>query len=144
MQQCRISMRLENTDYAVPLGAEVWIDDVCLFDTEHVDQPQIIEHDLDDAEADHELRIILKNKTPDHTQIDDQGRIIKDARLRVADVKFDQILLDQILTRNSEYVHDLNGKTGTQIDRLYGEMGCNGTVFLRFRTPVYVWLLENM
>lgn len=144
MQQCRVSLRLESTDYAVPLGAEVWIDSTCLFDTAHLTSSTLIEHDLDEAEADHELRIILKNKKPDHTQIDDQGRIIKDALMRVSDVKFDQILLDQILIRNSEYIHDLNGKTGTQIDRLYGHMGCNGTVFLRFRTPVYVWLLEHM
>ena len=144
MQQCRISLLLENTDYAVPLGAEVWIDQICVFDTNHVDQPQTIEYVLDDVDGDHELRVTLKNKTPDHTQIDAQGCMIKDARLSVSEVKFDQISLEQILIDKSEYRHDFNGTTQPQTSRFYGEMGCNGQVVLKFTAPVYLWLLESM
>ena len=70
--------------------------------------------------------------------------MIKDARLSVSEVKFDQISLEQILIDKSEYRHDFNGTTQAQISRFYGEMGCNGQVVLKFTAPVYLWLLESM
>jgi len=42
------------------------------------------------------------------------------------------------------YVHDFNG-TGKFVNKqFFGEMGCNGTVELKFSSPFYLWLLENM
>ena len=42
------------------------------------------------------------------------------------------------------YRHDYNGTTDPFDDEFYGEMGCNGTVSLKFTTPIYLWLLENL
>jgi len=44
----------------------------------------------------------------------------------------------------AQYQHDFNGTGNPTIDKFYGEMGCNGTVSLKFTTPIYLWLLENM
>jgi hypothetical protein len=50
-----------------------------------------------------------------------------------------------MFSEQAEYHHDCNG-TAQQVilDKFYREMGCNGTVSLKFTTPVYLWLLENM
>ena len=42
------------------------------------------------------------------------------------------------------FQHDFNGTQPEIKDTFFGEMGCNGTVSLRFTTPIYLWLLEHM
>jgi hypothetical protein len=49
-----------------------------------------------------------------------------------------------MVTEVAAYHHDTNGSTGAVTDSFYGTMGCNGRVEMRFRTPIYLWLLENM
>lgn len=144
MQQCQLSLHIDSTDYSVPLGAEVWLDNHCIFETEHVDQAYPVTYQFDDVDADHELRVILKNKTQAHTQIDALGNIVADARLCVGSVAFDQVQLDQILIEHATYTHNHNGTTAEITESFYGELGCNGTMSLKFSAPVYVWLLENM
>jgi hypothetical protein len=143
-EQFQIGFTLTSTNPTVPLGAEVWLDKDLLLDVQHVDQPIVVNQTFSDSEADHELRIILKNKLLEHTHIDEQGNIIKDARLVVDHLSFDEIELKQIFIEQAVYSHNNNGATGTVSDTFYGEMGCNGTVSLSFTTPIYLWLLENM
>lgn len=144
MQQCRLSLQLHSSDYTVPLGAEVWLDQQLIFDLDWLQQSQQIEHVFADVEGSHVLRIVLKNKTSDHTQIDLHGNIVKDACLIVEDFKFDEILLEPMILQKATYTHNHNGTTDQIIDKFYGQMGCNGTVSLEFSAPVYVWLLENL
>jgi hypothetical protein len=132
------------TAAAVPLGMEVWIDDQKLFDQAHVQESHQISTDLSDNDGKHELRFVLKNKLSDHTQVDADNTIVSDARISVSNIEFDGIALNQLVPALAEYQHNFNG-TGEQIiDEFYGEMGCNGTVSLKFATPIYLWLLENM
>jgi hypothetical protein len=44
----------------------------------------------------------------------------------------------------AKYQHDFNGTGKLTTQNFYGELGCNGTVSLKFSTPIYIWLLENM
>ncbi len=145
MQQCEISLEISSTDYGVPLGLEIWLDDQCILDLDSVVQSQSWSHQISDSDdAEHELRFCLKNKLPAHTVIDAENRIVKDACLCLTNVCFDTINLDQILADHAVYQHDHNGSTDLVSHKFYGQMGCNGTVSLGFRTPVYVWLLEHM
>ena len=144
MQQCQLSLEIDTTNPLVPLGIEVWVDETRILDNANVTQPISVAHVMDETEQSHELRIILKNKLPEHTQIDDQGHIVSDARLVINNVMFDQISLGQILTDRAVYQHNFNGQKDTVQEKFYGQMGCNGTVSLQFSTPVYVWLLENL
>jgi hypothetical protein len=144
MQQCQISLEIDTTNPEIPLGVEVWIDQVKIADHLHVTQPVLISHALSDADGAHELRVILKNKQPAHTTIDSDGNILSDARLVVRDLMFDQVTLGQILIDQAIYTHNHNGQTEPVQQKFYGEMGCNGTMSLQFASPVYVWLLENM
>ena len=42
------------------------------------------------------------------------------------------------------YSHDFNGTQSMVNDSFHGRAGCNGTMSLKFSTPMYLWLLENM
>ena len=106
---------------------------------------QDITVEFDDADDEsHVLTFVLSGKLPEHTQITEQGEIISDVTVRIQDIAFDDIVIDQIFSELAEYNHDFNGTQPAIVDRFYGEMGCNGTVRLEFTTPIYLWLLENM
>jgi len=139
-----ISCTLNTTNPEAQLGFEAWIDNQKFFDTDHVQAQQQVTVEIADDNGEHELKFVLKNKTSDHTQIDEAGNIVADARVIVTDLAFDEIKLGDMVTKQAVYTHDFNG-TGTLIqDEFYGEMGCNGTVSLKFSTPIYLWLLEHM
>jgi hypothetical protein len=135
---------VSSTDFSVPLGMEIWLDDHRLFDTDHVDQIYTIQHDISDDDGDHELRFVLKNKLLEHTQVDADGNIIRDNTLSVSGIEFDGIDCQYLVTTVARYQHDFNGTGDATTQRFYGEMGCNGTVSVKFSTPIYIWLLENM
>jgi hypothetical protein len=139
-----ITFELNTTNESAELGFEAWVDDKKFVDLNHVQSPQLITIDMPDADGNHELRLILKGKTEAHTQIDEQGAIISDARLTIDNIAFDEIKLGHMLTELATYSHDFNGTKDPVQGKFYGEIGCNGTVSLKFTTPIYLWLLENM
>jgi len=140
-----ISCVVSTSDPAIPLGFEAWIDDTKFFDSEHVRDPQQMSTEIsDDDELEHELRLVMKNKTEEHTVLNDIGDIVQDARLTVTDLTFDGIKLGNIVAEKAVYEHDFNGSTEKSLHEFFGEMGCNGTVSIKFTTPVYMWMLENM
>ena len=140
-----ITFNLSTTDAMAELGFEAWIDQRKFLDLDHVKETQPVTVELDDQDdTAHELRLVLKNKTSENTQVDEQGNIIADARLQVTDIAFDGIPLGHIVTEASTYKHDFNGNGTTIQAKFYGELGCNGTVSLKFATPMYLWLLEHM
>jgi hypothetical protein len=139
-----IGFALDTTDATVPLGFEAWINDVKFHDTDHVTGLEQITTEISDDDAEHELRFVLKHKLPEHTRVDETGTIVSDARLVVKDLAFDEIALGHMVTEQAMYTHDFNGTGPSTQDKFYGELGCNGTVNLKFNTPIYLWLLEHM
>jgi len=140
-----ISCTLNTSDPTATLGFEAWINNNKFFDTEHVrTRQQIFVEIPDDDDGEHELRFIMKNKTSNHTQIDDDGNIVADASLIITDLAFDEIQLGHMVTEHAVYTHDVNGTEKLTQHKFYSEMGCNGTVNLKFSTPMYLWLLEHM
>ena len=140
-----ITFNLATTDATAELGFEAWIDDRKFLDVDHVKETQTVTVELEDQDdAEHELRLVLKNKTTAHTQVDEHGNILADARLLITDVAFDEIRLGHMFAEHSMYTHEFNGHGKYSKEKFYGEMGCNGTVILKFNTPVYLWLLEHM
>jgi hypothetical protein len=138
-----ISGSIDSSDKKIPLGTEVWIDDTCVINVEHVDQVVCFSHQLDEEEGEHELRIVLKHKTEAHTDVNEEGEIVRDARLIISDIKFDEVVLGHTFLEKTIYKHDFNGSGDAVEDQFFGEMGCNGNVSLKFSTPAYLWLLEN-
>ena len=144
METTEFNCVVVSTDTNVPLGLEIWLDDHKFFDQDHIRESHSIKHKIIDDEGDHQLRFVLKNKLPEHTQVDALDNILGDATLKISDIKFDGIDCNYLTCVMAEYQHDFNGTGETTKQRFYGEMGCNGTVTLKFSTPIYIWLLENM
>jgi hypothetical protein len=138
------SCSIGTTDPSAQLGIEVWLDDEKIFDQEHVTQPQKIHYEFADADAQHELRFVLKNKTDADTVVDDAGDIVEDACLTITEPAFDDIDLGHMFVKQTTYQHDFNGTQALTSQEFYGVMGCNGVVSMPFTTPIYMWLLENM
>ena len=139
----KIACTVSTSNLLANIGLEVWLDDQQLFDRNHVNDQQL-EWSISEEDADHELRFVMKNKTTDHTQLDEHGKIIQDSRITIQNLCFDEIELGQLFIDHAEYTHNFNGTKDIITDKFYGEMGCNGTVSLKFTTPIYLWLLENM
>jgi hypothetical protein len=139
-----VTFYIDTTNATAKLGFETWLDDRLFLDVDHVQQVQKVTVEMDDDNAEHELRLVLKNKTAEHTCVDANGSIIQDARLRITDIAFDEIQLGHMFTEQAVYTHNFNSTGQPTQDKFYGEMGCNGTVSLKFTTPMYLWLLEHM
>jgi hypothetical protein len=135
---------VDSSDKKIPLGAEVWIDNTCVVNVEHVDRVICFSHQLPDDDSQHELRIVMKHKTADHTDVNELGEIVRDAVLTIADIKFDDIALGHTFLEKTVYTHNFNGTRDSIDDRFFGDMGCNGTVSLKFSTPAHLWMLDNM
>jgi hypothetical protein len=140
----KISCAISTSDTAAPLGMEIWLNDLQIFNQDHITENIKFCYDMLDTDAEHELKFVMKNKTAQHTTVDQAGNIIKDACLSIADLAFDEIQLGHVFTELAVYTHDFNGTGNNTQEIFYGTIGCNGTVCLKFTAPVYLWLLENM
>ena len=145
MSTCKFTCSIENSNTSCPLGVEIWLNEQQIFNTEHVNTKINFEYDInDDIEGQQSLRWVLKNKLPEHTKIDSDGNILSDAYITVSDVTFEEIECQTVVKMLANYSHNFNGTGADTVDKFYGSMGCNGTVELKFETPVYMWLLDNM
>jgi hypothetical protein len=140
----QLSFGLESTDADIPLCFELWADSQLIFSNPHVGKFQQIMCNLPNDEGDHILKFILKNKQSYHTIVNEQGEILQDVVLKISNIAFDEIELGHDILNLARYYHDYNGHGKEIEDQFLGEMGCNGTVVLKFSTPIYLWLLENM
>lgn len=136
--------KLESSDPSVPLAFEAWLDTHCFYSTKHLADQPWVEVQLPNDEQAHQIRFILKNKLPTHTVVDNQGNIISDVCINITDISFDDIKLNYNILQKLRYQHNFNNTQPDIEDNFYGSMGCNGTVFIDFNTPVSIWLLENM
>jgi len=98
----------------------------------------------DDVERDHVLNIVMSGKTIQDTVLDSNGNILEDKLVLFSNFEIDDINIDQIIDQQAKYQHNFNGTKQDIQDTFYKTMGCNGVVTLKFSTPVYLWLLENM
>jgi hypothetical protein len=139
-----ISFGLNTSDGTAAIGIAVWMDDVCVYQTDHLTEHQHVDRTVSDDDTEHDLRIIVSGKTSKHTQIDEHGNIIKDVVVNILNVTIDEIDIAQLFNEKCVYTHDFNGTQPEIQDTFYGAAGCNGTISFRFTTPIYLWLLENM
>ena len=142
--QIILSFTVAATDYSVPLGLRVRLDNNIIYENTNISEESQIQHYMSDDDGERELTFEMFGKTPEHTRIDDSGNIVSDTMLSISNIEIDGIDIDYIVQTQSVYHHDFNGTQPPIEDKFYGPMGCNGTVRLKFTTPVYLWLLENM
>ena len=92
----------------------------------------------DDRE--HLLEIRLENKTIIDTVIDND-KIVKDTLLNIDSIAIDDIELGELKWSMSEFVGD---DPNRPILQRCVNLGWNGSYRLKFTSPFYLWLLENM
>ena len=137
--------------------AEVLIGDNSYFSADITgteDNPNLIEfeHELEEGKF-YELIIKRAGKGRNQTVINDQGDILKDQLLHIKNIEIDEIDIGALVyegvytpiypepwaTQQKEAGNELT-ETLKNITR----MGHNGTWSLRFSSPFYMWLLENL
>jgi len=127
------------------LHLQVMLDGIDIWSGYPVPETSTVSYDFDDdTEQNHVLEFIMLGKQPEHTVIDEAGLILQDRCIHIDNMAFDGIQLGHMFTEVAKYHHDTNGTTDPLEDRFFGTMGCNGRVEMRFSTPIYLWLLENM
>ncbi len=139
-----IGFTISTTDSDAELGIRVYLNGAKIYENSHIKESYNFSHEINDAEGEHELGIEMFGKLQSHTTIDQDGKILKDAMLTVENIEFDEIDIFDIMCLAGEYHHDFNGTKPATVAKFYGNLGCNGIVKLKFKTPVYLWLLENM
>lgn len=144
METVKISFDIETSDVACPLGIEIRLDNVVLLSNNHVQEKISFSHDINDDDGEHKLQIVMSGKTSDHTKVDAEGNIVKDATLQIYNAVIDELDVNQLFLEKCVYVHDFNGTQPEIKDSFHGVAGCNGTISFEFSTPIYLWLLENM
>jgi hypothetical protein len=143
-EQIILSFTVAATNYSVPLGLRVRLDNNIIYENTNISEESQIQHHMSDDDGEHELTFEMFGKISNHTKIDASGNIVSDAMLSISNIEIDEIDIDYIVQTQSVYHHDFNGTQPPIEDKFYGSIGCNGTVRLKFTTPVYLWLLENM
>jgi len=102
---------------------------------------EYFEFDAAVDEGDCHLAIEFLNKSVHDTVLDVNGNIIEDLLLNIESIEIDDIDLGQLIWSNSEFVAtDPNRPTLKNCVNL----GWNGSYQLKFNSPFYLWLLENM
>ena len=130
---------------ATDLTLTVRLDDLVIYQGVAPIDYQEVRHEFDDStECEHVLSFELSGKSSEHTKLDADGTIISDAVITISEIAFDDIALGHMFTQVTQYHHDHNGTTDPVAEPFYGVLGCNGRAEMRFSTPIYLWLLENM
>ena len=144
METIDISFNLSSSDYDCGLGFEVFYNNKQILNVDHCRSSTMLAFTLDAQEGDQELKFIMKNKTMDHTTVDENNKIVNDACLNISNFTIDNAELGHTFLEQCKYHHDFNGTQDPVVDKFYGNMGCNGTLIFSFQSPIYIWLLTNM
>jgi hypothetical protein len=144
MDKIKVEFDINTTDALASLGVQVLLDGVAFYTNDHVQDLCHVEYELDDNDHIHKLQIVMSGKTADHTIIDNNNNITKDATLEISAVSIDGIDINQLFLGKCVYTHDFNGTQPEIADTFHGTIGCNGTINFEFTTPFFLWLLENM
>ena len=88
------------------------------------------------------LKIRLENKDwTDTVQNEDKTEILKDLLLNIKSVEIDKINLGILTHSKIQFVSD--DPSRPQLSNCV-DLGWNGTWELKFNSPFYIWLLENI
>jgi uncharacterized lipoprotein YehR (DUF1307 family) len=103
-----------------------------------------ISFDIDEDPKAHEILLTMQGKNQTHTVVDEHGQIVEDVQFKITRIEIDQLDVKDLFCLGKEcYTHSFNSTQPEFLDEFYGEMGCNGSVSLKFDTPIYLWLVDK-
>lgn len=128
----------------------IWVDENKVVDSTvsgRTNEVEFQEFGVELTEGTHELKIRLENKTDRDVEKDGHGGILNDMLLNIASIEIDGIDLGNLLWSASQFIADetkiINGEDMTVLDSCVN-LGWNGTYSIKFESPFYLWLLENL
>lgn len=142
MEKLKFKIALESEWFNHPPNLRISINHDTIIDGP-VREPTIIEREIPlEDEQSHTLNFTLHDKSNHDTHINESGEITKDTLIKIKQIEIDDVDITHLLPINHDtfyYKHD----TGT-LEPFYDTLGVNGTATVKFTTPFYQWLLENL
>ena len=156
-EKLKFKLELYATIWDRPPHAEIMIGDKSHFKgdiTGTEDKPNLIEFEAELEEGEeHEVIIKRSGKLVNQTVINDKGDLLKDQLLHIKRMEIDEIDLGALVYEGvytPEYPEPWatqQRKAGTELPESFKNvtsMGHDGTWKLKFESPFYMWLLENL
>jgi hypothetical protein len=153
----------DNVEFEISMAAQWWRDppkvniyiDNTLVDFEvfvdaskDKDETKVFKFNKELEEGEHSIVVEYLNKTNADTVIDEEGNILKDQLLFIENVSIDDIELGNVVRKCSAFYP--TAERLASLDWLNPELkgqivsGHPGKWILKFSTPTYLWLLENL
>jgi len=89
------------------------------------------------------IEITMSGKNSSHTIIDDSGNIVSDVYVELEKILINDINICSLVCNGQLcYYHNSNGYGEWKNDNFYGFMGQNGTVTVKYSTPLYKWFIS--
>ena len=125
---------------------QVLINDKVQFDKimEHSD---IIDFNAElEEDQQYKLTVVYDNKSVKYDVVLQDGLPIKDKRIEINSISFDDIDLDFFTLSSQDSLSytttDPQGENATGFDAT--KLSWNGSTTLLFESPIYIWILENL
>ena len=141
MEQIKLKLKLTGQYETVAPHAQVTLNDNVIFDAIVNGTSVIVQSATLENESVNKLKITLLDKKDEHTEIDEQGNILKDSQLTIEECTIEDVdLIPNFSLIQEKFYYEHSGSK----HQLYNTLGINGSAVIEFDTPFYVWLLENI
>ena len=141
----KIELDVTANSSCAEITLQVICDNVKLAELQASEQNYTISHELPDILAEHCLKLVMSGKNKTHTKVNTLGEIIDDIYFKIDRLEFEDLDMREIFCLGYQgYTHNFNSSQPEFLDEFYGQLGCNGTVTLRFSTPIFLWLNDHL
>ncbi len=142
----------ETLNFKITLSGTYWdkvpaysvlLDSVLFAQGSATKEPITVEFTTDvDEDKEHILEIRLENKNDSDTvENENKTAIVKDLLLNIDKIEIDEIDIAELKWSASEFIADNADRSPL---KNCVNLGWNGSYKLKFSSPFYLWLLENM
>lgn len=142
----------ETLNFKITLSGTYWdkvpaysvlLDSVLFAQGSATKEPITVEFTTDvDEDKEHILEIRLENKNDSDTvENESKTAIVKDLLLNIDKIEIDEIDIAELKWSASEFIADNADRSPL---KNCVNLGWNGSYKLKFSSPFYLWLLENM
>lgn len=139
-----VEIFIVNTTPELPIKLTVLYNNILVEKITTDDNSYKIAFDIDSIST-HNVKLIVSEKTDNHTIVDSSGNIIKSTQIIISRIKLNNVDITELLNNKDvvTYTHNTNGYSNEQIDNNFnGNMSFNGVTELKFKTPLYTWILQ--
>ena len=156
-EKLKFKLELWATMWDKPPHAEILINDMSHFKGEITgteEKPDVIEFEQELEEGNEYNLIILRSgKDKNQTVVDENGDLLKDQMLNIKSIEIDEIDIGSLVYEgvySPEYPEPWASQqksAGRELPATFKnvtQMGHNGEWRFSFKSPFYMWLLENL